>query len=460
MSDIREYLASVRKKRVAVIGVGVSNLPLIRMLLRAGVSVTACDRRTRAQFDGQAEELERLGAALCLGEDYLDHLDHDIIFRTPGLRPDVAQLAAAQAAGSTVTSEMEVFFAVCPCPILAVTGSDGKTTTTTLISKMLEQAGRRVHVGGNIGRPLLPDAEAMRPDDLAVVELSSFQLLTMRRSPNVAVVTNLAPNHLDWHTSMEEYIAAKENIYRYQTPADTAVFNADNSITAEFAARAPGKTVLFSRRERSERGVWLENGVICADGGDGRREVLSSTDILLPGMHNVENYMAAIAAVAGLAPDTAVRAVAKSFSGVEHRLELVRTLDGVRYYNDSIGTSPTRTMSGLACFDDNVVLIAGGYDKHLPFDTLAPEIIRHVKQIILTGDTAVKIRDAIVSASDYRPGRPEIHMADDFRDAVLLSRTLARAGDAVLLSPACAAFDRFKNFMERGERFKQIVNEF
>lgn len=460
MSDIHQYLASIRAARVAVIGIGVSNLPLIRMLLRADVSVTACDRRKRAQFGDQAEELERLGAKLCLGDDYLDHLDHDIIFRTPGMRPDVPQLAAARAAGSTVTSEMEVFFEVCPCPILAVTGSDGKTTTTTLIAKILEQAGRRVHLGGNIGRPLLPDAESMRPDDLAVAELSSFQLQDMRRSPHVAVVTNLAPNHLDWHTSMEEYIAAKENIYLHQTPADTAVFNADNAITAGFAARAKGRVALFTRRGRPERGVWLENGVICADDGSGRREVLPAGEILLPGMHNVENYMGAIAAVAGLAPDEAVRAVAKTFSGVEHRLELVRTLDGVRYYNDSIGTSPTRTISGLSCFGDNVVLIAGGYDKHIPFDGLGAEIVKHVKQIILTGDTAQQIRDAVTSAPDYRPGKPEIHMADDFREAVLLSRTLAKAGDAVLLSPACAAFDQFKNFMERGECFKQIVSEF
>ncbi len=461
MSAVHEYLQGLQGKRVAVIGIGVSNTPLIRMLLNAGVCVTACDKRTREQFDGPAEELERLGAVLKLGEDYLEGLDHDVIFRTPGLRPDVPQLQRAREQGSEITSEMEVFFKVCPCRIIAVTGSDGKTTTTTLISEMLKAAGYTVHVGGNIGKPLLPEVEQIHPDDIAVLELSSFQLLTMQQSPNIAVVTNLAPNHLDMHKGMEEYIAAKENIYLHQTAADRAVFNADNEITAGFVPKARGAVALFSRAKAVERGVWLrEDNVICVKNDAGEREVMSAEDILLPGIHNVENYMTAIAAVDGLVSDEAVRQVATTFGGVEHRIELVRVLDGVRYYNDSIGTSPSRTKSGLHSFDQKVILIAGGYDKKIPFDELGCEIVAHVKHLILTGDTAEKIRTAVEQAPEYQSGRPPITMVDDFKDAVCYAREIARDGDVVILSPACAAFDRFRNFMERGKYFKEIVNAF
>ena len=459
MSAAKEYFDRLRGKRVAVIGIGVSNTPLIRMLLHAGVSVTACDKRSRDQFDGLAEELESLGAQLKLGDDYLDGLDHDLIFRTPGLHPDVPQLVRAREQGSELTSEMEVFFKVCPCRIIAVTGSDGKTTTTTLIAEMLKAAGYCIHVGGNIGKPLLPEVEDIAPGDIAVLELSSFQLLTMEQSPDVAVVTNLAPNHLDVHASMEEYVSAKENIYLHQKAGDRVIFNADNDITAGFVSKAKGEVALFSRAKAPERGVWLrEDNMICARNEAGQREVMPAEDILLPGIHNVENYMAAIAAVDGLVSDEVVRHVAKTFGGVEHRIELVRTLNGVRWYNDSIGTSPSRTISGLRSFDQKVILIAGGYDKKIPFDGLGEEIATHVKHLILTGDTAEKIRAAVEQASAYRPGSPAITMTDDLEQAVRRAFACAEEGDVVMLSPACAAFDRFRNFMERGAAFKRMVN--
>ncbi|MBE6956394.1 MAG: UDP-N-acetylmuramoyl-L-alanine--D-glutamate ligase [Ruminococcaceae bacterium] len=461
MSAIQEYLQGLQGKRVAVIGIGVSNTPLIRMLLGAGISVTACDKRSREQFDGPVEELERLGAELKLGEDYLEGLDHDVIFRTPGLRHDLPQMQKAREQGSEITSEMEVFFKVCPCRIIAVTGSDGKTTTTTLISEMLKAAGYTVHVGGNIGKPLLPEVEDIKADDIAVLELSSFQLLTMGQSPNIAVVTNLAPNHLDMHKGMDEYIAAKENIYLHQSAADKLVLNADNDITVAFAPKARGEVAWFSRVSTPERGVYLRgDNVICARGENGEREIMSAGDILLPGIHNVENYMTAIAAVDGLVGDEAIRQVATTFGGVEHRIELVRVLDGVRYYNDSIGTSPSRTKSGLRSFDQKVILIAGGYDKKIPFDELGCEIVEHVKHLILTGDTAEKIRAAVEQAPKYEEGKPPITMVDDFKNAICYAREIAEEGDVVILSPACAAFDRFRNFMERGKFFKQIVNEF
>lgn len=455
---LQEYLNAIRRKTVAVVGIGVSNTPLIRMLLREGIAVTACDKRTREQLGELADELEQGGACLQLGEQYLEGLTQDIIFRTPGLRPDVPQLARAVERGSVLTSEMEVFFQVCPCPITAVTGSDGKTTTTTIIAKLLERAGYTVHVGGNIGQPLLCEAGKMQPDHYAVLELSSFQLMTMTCSPHIAVVTNLAPNHLDVHKDMAEYVAAKENIFRYQKAGDVAVFNFDNDITRAQGQRVSDRAVYFSRQSEPEKGVFLRGeDIVCRD-SRGERTIMSTADIKLPGVHNVENYMAAIAAVNGLVPDHVIRDFAREFGGVEHRIELVRTYQGVRYYNDSIASSPSRTTAGLRSFKEKVILIAGGYDKHIPFDALGGEIVEHVKLLVLCGATAAKIRAAVENAPDYHPGHPEILEVTPFQKAVEAARDHAVAGDVVTLSPACAAFDQFKNFAERGKIFKVIVN--
>lgn len=451
---VKEYMTSLKHKRVAVIGIGVSNTPLIRMLLRADLDVTACDKSSREALGLIADELESLGARLQLGEHYLDDLDQDVIFRTPGLRPDVPALEAARARGAEITSEMEVFFRVCPCKIIAVTGSDGKTTTTTIISELLKAAGYHVYVGGNIGKPLLPDAAGMEPDDVAVLELSSFQLMTMKQSPHIAVVTNVTPNHLDVHKSMSEYIAAKENVFRYQNGDDIAVFNYDNEITRAFAQTDPGRSIFFSRQEELEQGVYVKNGSIWS----GSREVLPVSDILIPGTHNVENYMAAIAAVEQMVSDDVIRRVAKTFGGVEHRIELVRTLRDVRYYNDSIASSPTRTIAGLRSFDQKVILIAGGYDKKIPFDELGEEIVKRVKVLVLTGATAPAIRAAVENAESYDGTTPEIMEFGDFERAVLAAHQAAGAGDVVMLSPACASFDKFKNFMVRGETFKKIIH--
>lgn len=455
---LQEYIASLRGKTVAVIGIGVSNTPLLRLLLREGIAVTACDRSDRAKLGALAEELEAAGAVLQLGDGYLQGLDQDVIFRTPGLRPDVPELEAARARGSVITSEMEVFFQVCPCPIIAVTGSDGKTTTTTIIAELLRAAGHTVHVGGNIGHPLLAEAGSIRPTDWAVLELSSFQLMTMTRSPHIAVLTNLAPNHLDVHKSMEEYVWAKENIFRHQQPGDIAVFNLDNAITRELSAHAPGRALYFSRQAEPENGVFLRGDAVISRRDGHERQIMTTEDIRLPGVHNVENYMAAIAAVDGLVPDDVIRTFARAFNGVEHRIELVRTWRGVRFYNDSIASSPSRTIAGLRSFKEKVILIAGGYDKHIPFDVLGPEVVEHVKLLILCGATADKIRAAVEQAPGYRPGHPEILDVTPFQKAVETARDRAVPGDVVTLSPACAAFDQFKNFMERGKTFKSIVN--
>ena len=455
---LRDYIESLRHKTVAVIGIGISNTPLLELLLAEGIRVTACDKRSREQMGEQAEHLEQLGCELHLGADYLKGLDADVIFRTPGLRPDVPEIAACVDRGAVLASEMEVFFEVCPCPIIAVTGSDGKTTTTTIIAELLKAAGKRVWVGGNIGHPLLCEADGMLPTDCAVLELSSFQLMTMKRSPHIAVVTNLAPNHLDVHRDMAEYVAAKENIFRHQSAGDVAVFNADNDITAEQSRRAPGRARLFSRQGEVADGVFLRGeDIVCRSGGH-ERVIMTTGDIKIPGVHNVENYMAAIAAVDGLVPDAVIRDFAREFGGVEHRIELVRTYRGVRYYNDSIASSPSRTIAGLRSFREKVILIAGGYDKHIPFDVLGPEIVEHVKLLVLCGATADKIRAAVENAPGYEPGKPEILDVTPFTAAVEAARDRAQPGDVVTLSPACAAFDQFRNFAERGKFFKSIVN--
>lgn len=454
--DFEEYLHSLRDKTVAVIGIGVSNRPLIQLLLDRGVTVTACDKKSREALGAIGDELEGRGCHLRLGEDYLKNLTEDVIFRTPGMRPDLPELTAAVEWGSVLTSEMEVFFEVCPCPKIAVTGSDGKTTTTTIIAELLKRAGRTVHLGGNIGHPLLAETGSMSPKDIAVLELSSFQLMTMTKSPHIAVITNLAPNHLDVHKDFQEYISAKENIFTHQTENDIAVFNADNAYTAEEAEHAVGRARLFSRQRELEDGVFLRDNAIIARSGGQEREVMQVSDIKLPGVHNVENYLAAIAAVDGLVSDKTIREFAREFGGVEHRIELIRTRNGVRWYNDSIASSPSRTIAGLNSFPGKVILIAGGKDKGIPYDALGPVVNDHVKLLLLCGATAGVIRRAVEQAKNYHG--LEILDVEDYQEAVSIADSRAVEGDVVILSPASTSFDRFANFMERGKAFKAIVN--
>ena len=451
-----EYLSSLQDKTVAVIGIGVSNQPLIRLLLERGIAVTACDKKNRETLGIVAEQLEANGCRLRLGEAYLDGLTEDVSFRTPGMRPDLPQLAAAVSRGSVLTSEMEVFFEVCPCPKIAVTGSDGKTTTTTIIAELLKRAGKTVHLGGNIGHPLLAETGKMKPEDVAVLELSSFQLMTMTHSPHIAVVTNLAPNHLDVHKDFQEYIDAKENIFTHQSAKDIAVFNADNPYTLEEASRAVGRARLFSRKKELEDGVFLRGDAVIARHNGEERQVMTTADIKLPGVHNIENYMAAIAAVDGLVPDGIIRDFAREFGGVEHRIELIRTRNGVRWYNDSIASSPSRTIAGLNSFKEKVILIAGGKDKGISYESLGPVINDHVKLLILCGATAGVIRRVTEQAANY--DGLEIVDVEDYHQAVALAGSRAQEGDVVILSPASTSFDRFANFMERGRVFKDIVN--
>ena len=460
--DQQKLAQLIQGKKVAFIGAGVSHKTLIKEFVELGAHVTLCDQKKSVEdFGDYAATIRELGIDLSLGENYLDGFKgQDIIMRTPGFVGYFEKpLQDAMAAGTMVTSEVELFFDFCPCEIVAVTGSDGKTTTTTLISKFYEAAGRKVHLGGNIGAALLPMLPEVSPEDVAVVELSSFQLISMHASPNIAVVTNVTPNHLDHHKDMQEYIDAKRNILLYQKQPCRAVLGYENEISRSMQADCKGKQVWFTRLHDTDNGAFLrKDGMLCMAEDGVVTPFLAQKDGKLRGLHNIENLLAAAAAVWGEVPVEAIRQVGSTFTGVEHRIEPVRTLDGVLYYNDSIGTSPTRTIAGLRSFDRKVILIAGGYDKHIPFDVLGPEVVERVKLLVLCGATAGKIRAAVEKAPGYRPGRPEIVEVMPFEKAVLYARDKAQGGDVVTLSPACAAFDQFKNFAERGKTFKAIVN--
>ncbi len=459
-SRIKNFFDGIRGKKVAFCGIGTSNLPLIELFAKYGAIITACDRRNREQLSENADIAERFGARLSLGEDYLKNLDVDIVFRTPGMRYYMDELVEMRNMGITVTSEMEMFFDLCPCKIYAVTGSDGKTTTTSIIAEMFKEQGKKVHLGGNIGTPLLPIIESIDYDDVAVVELSSFQLISMRKGPDVAVITNLAPNHLDIHKDMQEYIDSKKNLIIHQGAFSKAILNKDNKITNSFSSECRGRVLKFSRKSKVENGVYLnrDGEIIVADNGE-EIPVMNMTDIRIPGMHNVENYMSAITAVWGDVDPKNIVKVAKNFAGVEHRAEFVRELAGVKYYNDSIASSPTRTALGtLSLYDFKIILIAGGYDKKIPYDSLGGVIVDKVKTLILMGATAPKIEQAVINADNYSQGNPEIIKVSNMEEAVAKAREIAVKGDIVSMSPASASFDLYKNFDERGKHFKEIVN--
>ena len=462
MQPVEQLKQLIQGKKVAFIGAGVSHKQCIEQFVAMGADVTLCDQKESLEaFGDYADTLRRLNVHLSLGKNYTDGFaGQDIIMRTPGYEYFKAPLQAVKQAGAMVTSEVELFFEFCPCEIVAVTGSDGKTTTTTLISKMFEAAGRKVFLGGNIGAALLPQLADVTPDAVAVVELSSFQLISMHRSPKVAVVTNVTPNHLDHHKDMQEYIDAKRNILLWQEPPCRAVLGYENDITRGMAKDCKGEQVWFTRLHETDNGAFLrasddtlcyaENGVVTP--------VLPRAEVKLRGLHNVENLLAAIAAVWGRVPVEVMRQVGSTFTGVEHRIEPVRLLDGVQYYNDSIASSPTRTIAGLRSFDRKIILIAGGYDKHIPYEPLAPEILAHVKTLILMGATAPRIEKAVRECPGFAESDLVIRHATNMQDAVEQARDSAVPGDIVSLSPASASFDLYPNFEVRGRDYKRIVN--
>lgn len=469
-----EILSAALCGGASVCGVGVSNLPLIDFLLERGIRVVARDKKSREQLgEDLVEGLISRGVKLVLGEGYLDGIAEAVVFRTPGLRPDEPHLARAVARGAVLTSEMELFLELTPARTIGITGSDGKTTTTTLTYKFLEaqlkkQGRGRVYVGGNIGEPLLPRVAEMTAEDFAVIELSSFQLMTVKRSPNGAAVTNLSPNHLDWHkTGMAEYAEAKTNVYRHGAVRLTV--NAESAPTLEMGESADvEEKIFFSSKKsayeeivpsscRGARAIFERNGNIVVSDGENEMTVLRVEDIFLPGRHNVENYMTAIGNTLGFVNQGVYAEIARDFKGVEHRLEFVRVLDGVKYYNSSIDSSPSRTAAALSALPCKPVVICGGYDKNIPFAPLAEALCRDAVGVVLTGATAEKIYGALMACPEFDPEKLAVARVDDFDGAVSAARDMADGDGIVLLSPACASFDRFRNFMERGRYFKELV---
>jgi len=455
----KDFFKSLHGKKIALCGIGASNLPLIQKLTQQGAHVIACDKKSFSELEENAVKAEKYGAQLRLGEDYLKDLNVDIVVRTPGMRFYLPELIALKNKGVIITSEMELFFDLCPCLIIAVTGSDGKTTTTTIIAEFLKEAGFRVHLGGNIGQPLFSSIETMLPDDIAVAELSSFQLISMRRSPDIAVITNITPNHLDMHKDMNEYVDAKKNILLHQGAFSKAVLNLDNDITNSLETCVRGTLVKFSHLQKPRCGAYVKNGKIFYSNYGHELEIMYADQIKIPGLHNVQNYLAAISAVWDLVSLDIVKKVAKNFSGVEHRAEFVREVNGVKYYNDSIASSPTRTVSGtLSLYDRKIILIAGGYDKNISYAPLGPVICDKVKLLILMGNTADKILESVITSENYRENQLRICIVKNMEEAVKTAFDSSKQGDIVSMSPASASFDLYKNFDERGKHFKMLVN--
>ena len=458
---LEQFKREIVDKKVAVLGIGISNTPLIKYLCKLGVRVTAFDMAEESALKPVLDSLSGFDVEYSLGNGYLDKLKgFDVIFKTPKIRFDIPPLLKEAEAGAEITSEMEVFCRLCPARIFAVTGSDGKTTTTTIIYNILKRHGYKCWLGGNIGTPLLDRIDQIEPSDMVILELSSFQLHTMRNRIHTAVVTNVTPNHLDVHKSMQEYICAKKNIFLYQNENDTLVLNYDNLTTRSFAGEAVGKTVFFSRLKELDSGILLKNGAITFRGEGRELEIIKADDIRLPGVHNIENYMAAIAATIEFVKPEDIRYVALNFGGVEHRNEFVRKLKGVSFYNDSIGSSPTRTIASINSFKGRVILIAGGYDKHIPYGVMGKTLVDKVKCLVLVGQTADLI-EAAFRDEIKKTGRggeiPVIHCSL-LEEAVRKAYENAVINDVVLLSPASASFDMFRNFEERGLAFKRIVN--
>lgn len=455
--DFNEFKEFIKNKKVAVVGIGVSNIPLINYLVDLGAKVTALDKKTIDKLDKSVvEDFNSKNVQLILGESYLDDLTgFDVVFKTPSMRIDNPAFVKAKESGAIITSEMEEFVKYCPATTLGITGSDGKTTTTSLVYEILKTDGYKTWVGGNIGTPLFSKIEEIKENDMVVLELSSFQLMTMDVSTNVAAITNLSPNHLDMHKDMDEYVDSKKNIYKFQSANELLVINMENDITNSLDKEAKGRVMKFSSKNVVKDGSYLQDGVLYLRD----KAVCKREEVKLHGIHNVENLLTAFAIVSDYASIESMKKVATTFSGVEHRCEFVREVNGVRYYNDSIASSPTRTVAGLKAFEKPVILIAGGYDKNIPFEKLAFEGYDKIKTIVILGATKIKIKEQFDRLKEEKGIEVPMILVDSLEEAVLKAKEVATSGDIITLSPACASFDMFPNFEARGNKFKEIVSE-
>lgn len=457
---LNEFNENIKGKKVAIIGLGVSNKPLIEYLYSLGAKITVFDNREQEKIDADIwDKVTKYNLKYYLGEDYLANLKgFDYIFRSPSCRPDLPEIEAEVNRGAILTSEIEMVLKLAPCKTIGITGSDGKTTTTSLIYAILKEK-YKCFLGGNIGTPLFARISEMKPEDIVVLELSSFQLMNMELSTNIAVVTNISPNHLNVHKDYQEYIDSKANIFKYQDENGILVINYDNEITKDFAKQANGKVVYFSRREKLPNGVIFDEDTVKICDNDLRRHVINKKDVKIRGLHNIENICAAIAATKDLVSPEEQRQAIMEFTGVEHRLEFVRELDGVKWYNDSIASSPNRTIAGLNSYNERIVLIAGGRDKHLDYDPIAKPIIEHVDTLIVMGETAEKIKNAVTRELENQKKTLKIIKVANVEEAVKTAREIAKPNEIVLFSPASTSFDMFKNFEERGKKFKEAVNK-
>ena len=456
---LNEFNNYIRYRKVAIIGLGVSNLPLLDYLYDKKANVTIFDEREYDQIPkDNIEKITNYGFMMHFGKDCMQYLKNfNVIFRSPSCLPTKPELVEEANRGALVTTEVELLMQMCPAKIIGITGSDGKTTTTSLVNSILQKAGYKTFLGGNIGTPLFTKLSEITPEDIVVLELSSFQLMGMEVSPQIAVITNITPNHLNIHKDYQEYIDAKKNIFKYQDENGILVLNYDNEITKECAKEANGKVIFFSSQTKLDNGYIVDEDVIKECDDKVRKHILNTEDVILRGNHNYQNIATAIAATASLVDaETAVKAI-KEFKPVEHRIEFVEEIDGVKWYNDSASSSPSRTLSGLNAFKENIVLIAGGYDKNLDYTPLAKPIVDKVKTLILIGQTSGKIYDVVKEELEKENKNLDIYMCETLEETIPIAKKNAKSGDVVLFSPASASFDMFKNFADRGNQFKNLV---
>lgn len=456
-----EFEEYIKNRKVAIIGLGVSNLPLIDYFHDKKANVTVFDSREIGEIPKEiVDKVTNYAMEMSLGKGYLNKLHgFDLILRSPSCLPTVPELEEEANRGAIVTTEVELLMKMCPAEVIGVTGSDGKTTTTTLISEILKKAGYNCYVGGNIGTPLFTKLHEIMPDDKVVLELSSFQLMGMEVSPNISVITNITPNHLNVHKDYEEYIEAKKNIFKYQDRDGIVILNYDNEITRNCSAEVKGKVIFFSSKEKLDNGYIVDDDVIKECDDKLRKHIVSTKELTIRGKHNYENICAAVAATKTLVDISTAIEVIKTFHGVEHRIEFVKEINGVKWYNDSASSTPSRTISGLNAFDEEIVLIAGGADKNLDYTPIAKPILDKVKTLILMGQTSGKIFDAVKEAEENENKEINIYMVNNLQQAVILAKRYSTPGQVVLFSPASTSFDMFKNMYDRGHQFKDIVNK-
>lgn len=462
-----KFKEKIKSKKVAVIGMGISNIPAVKYLTNLGASIVVHDKNENLKE--KFNDLEKLGVKFILGKDYLKNLNnYDYIIRSPGIKPFLPEIEDAVKHNVILTSEIELLLQLVPCKVIGVTGTEGKTTTTTIISKALETAGYKVWLGGNIGIPLFAKVNEIKKDDIVVVELSSFQLMTMKTSPNISIITNIYPDHLNYHRNLDEYIDAKANIFMHQKKGDILVLNADNDKTQRFIDNVEDNYIenvirYFSVTHSVENGTYIKDGYVVTNINGKEEKVVKISDIKLIGIHNIANICAAVSAIIDICGIKAMNEVSSTFTGVEHRLEMFKVLNGVKWYNDSIGTSPASTMAGLNSFEEKIIHIAGGSDKNIPYDEVGRCILKKVKTLLLVGDTAEKIKSAVISEAQKQGLKEneycDIHVFENLKDCVDYAYKISKPGDNVVMSPASASFDKYKNFEERGNYFKELVNK-